>query len=77
MTQGHRSHLYQLFNRLGYSHQFVSMVHFLFSVVVGISALFVLTLSVDFRMVIFVPVGVILFIYLVLVARTSDKSHLK
>lgn len=77
VTQGHRSHLYQLLNRLGYSHQFVSTLHFLFSVVVGISALFVLTLSVDLRMGIFVPVGVILFIYLVLVTRTSDKSHLK
>ena len=76
VTQGHRSHLYQLLNRLGYSHQFVSVVHFLFSFVVGISALFVLTLSVDLRMGIFVPVSIILFLYSVLVIRASDKSHL-
>ena len=77
VTQGHRSHLYQLLNRLGYSHQFVSIVHFLFSFVLGISALFSLTLSVDLRMGIFVPVGIILFLYSVLVIRASDKSHLK
>jgi len=51
----HRTHLYQLFNSLGYSHRVVSLFHYALTVVQGIAAFVSIGLPADMRLFVFVP----------------------
>lgn len=51
----HRTHLYQLLNRIGYSHRAVSLFHYALSVVQGIAAYISIDLAADRRLLVFIP----------------------
>lgn len=51
----HRTHLYQLLNRTGFSHRAVSIFHYAIAVVQGLGAFLVVYLEPKQRMLVFVP----------------------
>ena len=51
----HRTHLYQLLNRIGYSHKAVSLFYYAMTVVQGVAAFVSITLHSDQRLYLFVP----------------------
>lgn len=55
ITQAHRTHLYQLLNRIGWSHTRVSLLNFAMTALQGIGALVLIRLGPDERMLVFVP----------------------
>ena len=55
ITQAHRTHLYQLLNRIGWSHTRVSLLHFVMTVLQGIGALILIGYGPNERMLVFVP----------------------
>lgn len=55
VTQAHRSHLYQLLNRIGWSHVQVSLFHFAVTTAQGIGILYLIGLGPDDRMLVFLP----------------------
>ncbi|RPF96447.1 MAG: glycosyltransferase family 4 protein [Rhodospirillaceae bacterium TMED63] len=55
ITQAHRTHLYQLLNRIGWSHVQVSLLHFLMTALQGIGALMLVGYGPDERMIVFLP----------------------
>ncbi len=59
----HRTHLYQLFNRIGYSHRAVSLFHYALTVVQGIGALLSVGVPADKRLFVFVPFLIFEFAY--------------
>jgi len=55
IAAAHRSHLYQLANRLGLSHVQVSLYHYLIAILQGLGALWLIHLPPDRRALAFVP----------------------
>lgn len=53
--QAHRSHLYQLLNRMGFSHRTVSLYHYAVAIAQGIGAFVLVELTPANRLVTFVP----------------------
>jgi UDP-GlcNAc:undecaprenyl-phosphate GlcNAc-1-phosphate transferase len=53
--EAHRTHLYQLLNRIGYSHRAVSLFHYAVTVVQGIAAYISIGLAPDRRLLVFIP----------------------
>ena len=51
----HRTHLYQLLNRLGYSHRAVSLFHYALSVAQGVAAFISIDLPAESRLLVFIP----------------------
>ena len=51
----HRTHLYQLLNRLGYSHRAVSLFYYAMTVLQGMAAFVSITLHPDQRLYLFIP----------------------
>jgi len=76
VTQAHRSHLYQLFQRLGFSHVRVSQFHFAVAVAQGIGALALLRLEVSMRPVVFVPFLAFEIGYAWIVVRAAKRRGL-
>lgn len=55
VTQAHRTHLYQLFTRIGYSHKQVTLFHYFVTIMQGIGAIFMIHLVGDLRVLVFLP----------------------
>tara|TARA_R110000868_G_scaffold4155_20_gene25457 strand:- start:18025 stop:19191 length:1167 start_codon:yes stop_codon:yes gene_type:complete len=55
ITQAHRTHLYQLLNRIGWSHAQVSLFHFAVTAAQGIGVLVLVGFGPDERMLVFLP----------------------
>lgn len=53
--QAHRSHLYQLLNRMGYSHRTVSVFHYTVAIAQGIGAFLLVSLPPSTRLLAFIP----------------------
>jgi UDP-GlcNAc:undecaprenyl-phosphate GlcNAc-1-phosphate transferase len=51
----HRTHLYQLLNRTGYSHRAVSLFHYAVAVAQGVAAAISIGLPADKRLLVFIP----------------------
>jgi len=51
----HRTHLYQLLNRTGYSHRAVALFHYALGVVQGVAAYISIDLAADRRLLVFIP----------------------
>ena len=51
----HRSHLYQLLNRMGYSHRTVSLYHYAVTIAQGCGAFAVVSLPPQYRLLAFLP----------------------
>ena len=72
----HRSHLYQLFQRLGYSHRQVSVFHYSVCMLQGCAAYWMVTWHSPERTLIYVPFLVFQVVYTVVVIRASRKKGL-
>jgi len=76
VTEAHRSHLYQLLNRLGHSHARVSALYFLFAATQGIGALVLIGLPPAQRITVFLPfLGAQIF-YMWAVVRAARRARL-
>jgi len=74
VTLAHRSHLYQLLVRSGYSHPAVSGLHFLMSLALGAGALLVLDLHNELQFLVFAPAIVFQSLYLTIVLSKARRS---
>ena len=72
--QAHRTHLYQLFNRLGHSHMVVSGFHFFVGVAQGLGACYLTTIEGNRRMLVFVPYLVFQSIYAAIIIKKSKQK---
>jgi UDP-GlcNAc:undecaprenyl-phosphate/decaprenyl-phosphate GlcNAc-1-phosphate transferase len=59
----HRTHLYQLLNRTGYSHKAVSLFHYALTVAQGVAAYISIDLAAERRLLVFVPFLVFEIVY--------------
>ncbi len=71
VTQAHRTHLYQLLNRTGWSHVGVSAFHFAVTAAQGVGALILIRLGPDDRALMFIPYLVFQIAYAALVMRAA------
>ena len=55
VIDAHRTHLYQLLNRLGYSHRTVSLIHAGMCVLQGIAAMWMVSITGSERTLVFIP----------------------
>lgn len=76
VTQAHRSHLYQLLNRMGYSHLTVSLGHYLATAVLGCAAVWMSRIGGSRRVAVFLPVLVVHVAYSVWVLRMARRRGL-
>ena len=72
----HRSHLYQLFNQLGYSHAAVSVFHFAVTGLQGLGAIWLISLPSPDRALIFLPFVAFQIIYTTVIVRAARARHL-
>jgi len=73
---GHRTHLYQLLNRLGYSHRAVSLFQYAVTILQGMAAFASLGLPGDRRLLVFIPFLVFDIAYARWVLRRAKKMQL-
>ncbi len=76
ITKAHRTHLYQLFNRLGYSHHTVSLSHYGMCMLQGIGAFVMLTMIGNQRLLIFIPYLGIQIVYCRWILARAKKKGL-
>lgn len=76
VTEAHRSHLYQLMNRLGASHFQVSMFHFAVTAAQGIGVLILIQLPVESRALVFIPFIIFQISYAAIVLRRAAAQNL-
>ena len=73
ITQAHRSHLYQLLVRLGYTHVAVSGLHLIMSLVLGMVALLIVGWSEDIRIFAFLPCLLVQMVYAKIVLNKKAR----
>ncbi|PPR10158.1 MAG: putative undecaprenyl-phosphate N-acetylglucosaminyl 1-phosphate transferase [Alphaproteobacteria bacterium MarineAlpha11_Bin1] len=73
VTQPHRTHLYQLLNRTGWSHIRVSVLHFAMTALQGMGAFILIGSGSEDRILIFIPFLIIQIFYAVLVMRAARR----
>jgi UDP-GlcNAc:undecaprenyl-phosphate GlcNAc-1-phosphate transferase len=72
----HRSHLYQLLNRAGWSHLRVSSLHWGFAALHGVGALVLIQLPVNSKILVFAPFVLLQIVYAMLVWRIARQAGL-
>lgn len=76
VTKAHRAHLYQLMNRLGFSHGQVALLHAVLGVFQGLAALYMTTLAPSQRPLVFIPFLVVELVYLAAVLGAARRKGL-
>jgi UDP-GlcNAc:undecaprenyl-phosphate GlcNAc-1-phosphate transferase len=74
--QAHRSHLYQLFNRLGYSQTVVSCFYFGMGIVQGIGSLWMVNIPGNNRVFVFIPYLIVQVVYSAIIMKKARKAGL-
>lgn len=74
--QAHRSHLYQLFNRMGYRHSTVTLFYCAMAVVQGIGAMWMVTIPSATRLNVFIPFLIFQIIYSIIIVVSAKKRGL-
>ncbi len=74
--EAHRTHLYQLFNQLGYSHVQVSCFHFGQCVLQGIGAAVMINIYGNNRVVVFIPFIVFQAVYSIIIIKKASQKGL-
>jgi len=74
--EAHRSHLYQLFNQLGYGHKLVSMFYFAVGIAQGFGAWWMVNIVGDQRVLVFIPYLIFQIIYSVIIMHHAKKGGL-
>jgi UDP-GlcNAc:undecaprenyl-phosphate GlcNAc-1-phosphate transferase len=76
VIDAHRTHLYQLFNRIGYSHRVVSSFHYGMGILQGIAAIWMVNISSGERTLVFLPFLVLQVLYSYVIMRLAKKAGL-
>lgn len=76
VVEAHRTHLYQLFQRLGYGHGTVSLFHYGLCILQGLAAIAMVNIPGSRRVLLFAPFLVIQVIYTFVVLRAAKKAGL-
>jgi len=76
VVDAHRTHLYQLVNRLGYSHQAVSLFHYGVCLIQGLGAVWMVNISGSERMFVFLPFLLFQMLYSYIVINRAKQSRL-
>ncbi|OGA25689.1 MAG: UDP-phosphate alpha-N-acetylglucosaminyl 1-phosphate transferase [Betaproteobacteria bacterium RIFCSPLOWO2_02_FULL_67_26] len=76
VLEGHRTHLYQLLNRTGWSHRAVSLFHYGVCVLQGIAAIWMVNIIGGQRMLVFLPFLAFQVIYTIVVIRRAREAKL-
>ena len=76
VSAAHRTHLYQLFNRLGYSHAAVSCFHFCLCIAQGVGAIIMVNIQGGQRVFVFVPFLLFQMGYSMRIATQAKKKGL-
>ena len=71
--EAHRSHLYQLLNRSGYSHLEVVLIQYCMVFLQGLGAIILVTIPGDERMLIFAPFILMQIVYTVIVFKFAGS----
>ncbi|MBW2574302.1 MAG: undecaprenyl/decaprenyl-phosphate alpha-N-acetylglucosaminyl 1-phosphate transferase [Deltaproteobacteria bacterium] len=74
--EAHRSHLYQLFNQLGYGHTFVSIFYFTVGISQGFGAWWMVNIVGQQRVLVFIPYLIFQIIYSVIIIHHANKAGL-
>lgn len=74
--QAHRTHLYQLFNRMGYRHFTVTMFYYAVAVIQGIGAMWMVNISGPKRVFAFIPYLIFQIVYSIIVITHARKKGL-
>lgn len=75
-TKGHHSHLYQLMNQIGYSHLEVSLIHYCMALSQGLGAIWMLQVSGNNRIYVFIPFFLLQLIYTILIMKKAKKLNI-
>jgi UDP-GlcNAc:undecaprenyl-phosphate/decaprenyl-phosphate GlcNAc-1-phosphate transferase len=76
VLEAHRTHLYQLFNRLGYSHRTVSLFHWIVCALQGFGAVWMVNIPDAQRMLVFVPFLAFQTVYSFVIMRAARRASL-
>lgn len=76
ITQAHRTHIYQLLNRLGLSHSRVSGLYALLAAIQGLAALWMVTLPREWRLTAFLPFFVVYLTSGIVIRRRASMAGL-
>ena len=74
--QAHRTHLYQLFNRLGFKHLVVTLFYFAVAIAQGIGAVVMISIPGPQRLLLFIPFLIIQIIYSIIIIICAKKEDL-
>jgi UDP-GlcNAc:undecaprenyl-phosphate/decaprenyl-phosphate GlcNAc-1-phosphate transferase len=76
VIEAHRTHLYQLFERLGYGHRKVCYFHYLMCFLQGLAAIWMVRIPGEGRLFVFLPYIALQIIYTITIIRRSKKAGL-
>jgi UDP-GlcNAc:undecaprenyl-phosphate GlcNAc-1-phosphate transferase len=76
VVEAHRTHLYQLFERLGYGHRKVCYFHYLMCILQGLAAVWMVRIPGGGRLFVFLPFFVLQIIYTIIIISRSKKAGL-
>jgi len=74
--QAHRTHLYQLFNRLGFTHFKVTVFYWAVAILQGFGALWMVTIPGPLRLMVFLPYLIFQILYTIIVIHYARKGGL-
>lgn len=72
--KAHRSHLYQLFNQLGYSHTRISIFYWVVGISQGIGAIWMITIPDNRRLLVFIPYISFQIVYSIIIIRKAKMK---
>lgn len=76
VCQAHRTHLYQLMNRLGYSHWAVSVTYYLMCILQGVGAIYMVQVMGDQRALVFLPYLILQLIFCTYIMKRVKSGGL-
>ena len=76
VSEAHRTHLYQLFQRIGHSHLTVSLFHYGVCIVQGLGALWMVYIPGNKRLLVFLPFLVFQIIYSFIIIKSAKRTGL-
>lgn len=74
--QGHRTHLYQLMNRMGYSHRAVTLIYAGLAMIQGFTAIWMLRLAGEQRLLAFLPFAVTYLLAGIFITTRARKAEM-
>ncbi len=74
--QAHRTHLYQLLNRLGYSHTKVTLIYCTMALTQGLGTFWMMTIPNTQRLLAFIPYLIFQIIYSIIIIYFAKKKNL-